>query len=87
MYEHGTDLVIPSENWKGVESATVELCRRRPSGLTGDETNNKSLDMVLQSNELSKWAMITGYGNYSTQKLENHASLPRGMPDRKASPR
>ena len=37
MYEQGTEAVMPSENSKEIESARVELCRRRPSGLTEKE--------------------------------------------------
>jgi hypothetical protein len=50
MYEHGTDSVIPSENWKEIESATVELCWRRPSGLTGSRGNIQVIHMILDSN-------------------------------------
>jgi len=34
MYEQGIDLVTPSANLKDIESATVELCCKPPSGLT-----------------------------------------------------
>lgn len=66
MYEQGTDSVTSSENWKETESATVELCRRRPSGLTDDKEmkiwivnhawkNNhwKQTHLVLSKTELS----------------------------------
>lgn len=43
MYEQGTVSVMPSENSKEVESATVELCSKRPSGLTGEEENESEL--------------------------------------------
>ena len=36
MYDRGIDSVIPSANLNNDESATVELCWRRPSGLTID---------------------------------------------------
>lgn len=36
MYDRGIDSVIPSANVNNDESATVELCWRRPSGLTID---------------------------------------------------
>lgn len=47
MYEHGTDLVMPSANWKETESATVELCRRRPSGLTGSGGNIQVIHIII----------------------------------------
>jgi hypothetical protein len=50
MYEHGTDSVIPSENLKEIESATVELCWSRPSGLTGSRGNIQVIHMILHSN-------------------------------------
>lgn len=50
MYEHGTDSVIPSENWKETESATVELCWRRPSGLTESWGNIQVIHMIRDSN-------------------------------------
>jgi len=57
MYEHGTDSVIPSENWNEIESATVELCCRRPSGLTGSTANIQIIYMILHHNQL-QLAMI-----------------------------
>ena len=41
MYEQGTELSMPSANWKATESATVELCKRRPSGLTENEIDTQ----------------------------------------------
>lgn len=48
MYEQGTDSIISSENWKEIESATVELCWRRPSGLTGGRGSIQIIHMITK---------------------------------------
>jgi len=48
MYEQGTDSIIPSENWKEIESATVELCWRRPSGLTGSRASIQIIHIITK---------------------------------------
>lgn len=53
MYEQGTDSSTPSEKLKGIESATVELCSKRPSGLTEiEEVNTLNSQIHLKTNIL-----------------------------------
>ena len=59
MYEQGTDSVIPSANWKETESATVELCSRRPSGLT----SNQKKKIQSYNHRLQPYTLIWLYSN------------------------
>jgi len=59
MYEQGTDSVTPSAKLNKVESATVELCNRRPSGLTVYKSKNKKVLEFFYSHYL-EIMMTTG---------------------------
>ncbi|VFQ93108.1 unnamed protein product [Cuscuta campestris] len=74
MYEKGTDSVFPSENWKGAESATDELCSRRPSGLTTRKTHQQ-LDSSIS-------VFKNGKQNFSNQNTEVAFELALGYEEK-----
>ena len=58
---------MPSENSKEIESATVELCSRRPSGLAGQEGLSKLSSMMIGFGipisfvTLAIWYFVVGF--------------------------